>query len=371
MKAKLGSLELGRFIAATLVVLSHVAPTVNNYAASPDQKILPHFDTGPLGVAYFFVLSGFVMASNHAQDFGRLTAMPQFLWRRACRIYPMFWLAMIFPIYCQFAVLKPEGIAQLLSLIPIGTAELLPPAWTLRYEVAFYLVFSLCLLPYIGRPLLALWMIIVLWTWSPCGVLGHILPAPPGILTYLANSPADHFFNFDEFYFFAGILAGLAFVNFALPRRAALALLAFSTAGFVIGLHHIAWGAEYGSPDVMTAMGLVMGCLMLSLAQLERSRALNIGPYAQKFGAVSYPLYILHWSLFWVAQSAMPHLQLRTPGLIFLFIAFTAVIFVASSAAAFLVDQPLQRWLRGVGRKQERSAFLKKSAQKTFDSPGL
>ena len=127
MKAKLGSLEVGRFIAASLVVISHVAPTVNNYAARADERILPHFDVGPLGVAYFFVLSGFVMASNHAKDFGRLAAVPKFLWRRACRIFPMFWLAMTIPIYCQFAALKPVAMAQLLSLVPIDTAELLPP----------------------------------------------------------------------------------------------------------------------------------------------------------------------------------------------------------------------------------------------------
>jgi peptidoglycan/LPS O-acetylase OafA/YrhL len=366
VKAKLGSLEVGRFIAASLVVISHVAPTVNNYAARADERILPHFDVGPLGVAYFFVLSGFVMASNHAKDFGRLAAVPEFLWRRACRIFPMFWLAMTIPIYCQFAALKPAAMAQLLSLVPIDTAELLPPAWTLRYEVAFYLVFSLCLLPYLGRALLAVWMIVVLWTWSPCGVLRYVVPAPPAVLTYLANSPADHFFNFDEFYFFAGIFAGLAFVKFAFPARAALVLLTVSAIGFVAGLSRIGWGARYGSPDMMIAMGLVMGCLMLSLARLEQSGILKIGPLAQGFGAVSYPLYILHWSLFWVAASALPHWRLHTGGLVALFVAGIAGIFLIATAATFGFDQPVQRWLRGLGRKKDVSKerfFEKKRAK--------
>jgi peptidoglycan/LPS O-acetylase OafA/YrhL len=367
VKAKLGSLELGRFIAATLVVLSHVAPTVNNYAASPSQKILPHFDVGPLGVAYFFVLSGFVMASNHAKDFGQVGAMPRFLWRRACRIFPMFWLAMLIPIYYEFSALKPEATAQLLSLVPLDTGEFLPPAWTLRYEVAFYLVFSLCLLPYIGRKLLALWMVTVLWTWSPCGVLRHVLPAPPGVLTYLANSPADHFFNFDEFYFFAGILAGLAFVRFTIPPRIAGLLVGVSAIGFLAGLKHIGWGSQYGSPDMIIAMGLVTGGLMLSLAQLEQSQTLTIGPFAQTLGAISYPLYILHWSLFWLAAFTLPHLKLQTAGLVALFVAGTLGIFVVATAATFWFDQPVQRWLR----KQGRSAFLKKSAQKTLTNPGL
>ena len=347
MKAKLGSLEVGRFIAASLVVISHVAPTVNNYAARADERILPHFDVGPLGVAYFFVLSGFVMASNHAKDFGRLAAVPKFLWRRACRIFPMFWLAMTIPIYCQFAALKPVAMAQLLSLVPIDTAELLPPAWTLRYEVAFYLVFSLCLLPYIGRTLLAMWMIVVFWTWSPCGVLRKVVPAPPAIFTYLANSSADHFFNFDEFYFFAGVLAGLAFVKFALPARAGRVLLVVSAIGFAVGLKQIGWGARYGSPDMMIVMGLTMGCVMLSLAQLERSGVLKIGAFAGKLGAVSYPLYILHWSLFWLAASTLPHWKLHTGGLIVLFAAGTAGIFLSAAAATFWFDQPVQRWLRG------------------------
>jgi peptidoglycan/LPS O-acetylase OafA/YrhL len=106
---------------------------------------------------------------------------------------------------------------------------------------------------------------------------------------------------------------------------------------------------------------------MLSLAQLEQSQTLEIGPFAQKLGAISYPLYILHWSLFWLAAFTLPHLKLQTTGLIALFIAGTLGIFVVATAATFWFDQPLQRWLR----KQGRSALLKKSAQKTFTTPGL
>ncbi len=351
MTQKLGSLELGRFIAASLVVVSHVLPTVNDYAASSSQVILPHLDFGPLGVQYFFVLSGFVMASTHYHDFGHVSAVPKFLWRRICRIYPVFWLAMLVPITYEFATLKPEFAVQLLSLVPVTTNEYLPPAWTLRYEAAFYLVFSLCLLPYIGRPLLVAWMLAVLWTWSPVGVLGHILPPPPHILEYMANSPADHFFNFDEFYFFGGVIAGLVFVRFPQRTHVATGILAASFCMFLIGLHRMRWGSIYGSPDVIAGMGLTIGALMLSLAWLETNQVLKIGAYAGRLGAISYPLYILHWSLFWIGGRMIPHLELRTPALIMVFVVYTAVVFLVAAAVTYLFDQPVQRWLRG--RKQK------------------
>jgi peptidoglycan/LPS O-acetylase OafA/YrhL len=347
VKQKLGSLELGRFLAASLVVVSHLAPTVNNYSATPAARLLPHFDVGALGVQYFFVLSGFVMASSHAGDFGCLAAVPKFLWRRVCRIYPVFWLAMLAPLYYQWTALTPASAAQLLSLLPVDTPEMLPPAWTLRYEAAFYLAFSLCLLPRVGRPLLAIWMLAVVWIWSPFGVLRHILRAPPTFIEALGQGQTNHLFDFHEFSFFAGIIAGLAFAKFQPNVRLCAVTLCISAAAFITGLSQLDWGQEYGSPDMILLMSLITGSLMLSLAWLEAHGVLRITSTASRLGAVSYPLYILHWSLFWIAQYSIPPLKLHRPGLALLFIAGLIAIYGAATLVTFLFDQPIQRFLRG------------------------
>jgi peptidoglycan/LPS O-acetylase OafA/YrhL len=354
MKQKLGALEIGRFVAASLVVISHLAPSVDGYAAAPDDRLLAHFDFGALGVQFFFVLSGFVMASNHAADFGNPAAVPKFIWRRVCRIYPVFWLAMLAPLYYEWAAANPANLAQLLSLAPVDTQELLPPAWTLRYEIAFYLTFSLCLLPWIGRPLLVLWMFCVLWVSSPLNILRHILPAPPAQLAALGLGVTGHFLNFHDLYFFAGVLAGLAFVRFRPPARLALALLAVSAAAFLAGLAQIGWGQQYGSPDMILLMSLTMGSLILALAWAEAAGALRIVRQARHFGAVSYPLYILHWSIFWIAQFTLPPLRLHRHGLVLLFIAGALAIYGAAIVVTFLFDQPIQRQLRRLGRGRSK-----------------
>lgn len=72
--AKQGSkfliLELGRFIAASLVVLTHLLPQVNDYAALGGRELFHGWQPpGAIGVQYFFVLSGFVMMTAHIKDF--------------------------------------------------------------------------------------------------------------------------------------------------------------------------------------------------------------------------------------------------------------------------------------------------------------
>lgn len=176
---KLGSLETGRFIAASMVMLEHFADFTQQYAA-PGQRIFGNWSPpAPLGVEFFFVLSGFVMASAHHADFGRLAAIPRFWWRRACRIYPVYWLALCVPMYLFWRSLGAASLLHLYLLDPWGDISLIPPSWTLRYEMAFYIALGLCMLPYIGKPLLGLWIATTLWCHMPLGLLAFFHLEPP------------------------------------------------------------------------------------------------------------------------------------------------------------------------------------------------
>jgi peptidoglycan/LPS O-acetylase OafA/YrhL len=368
-RQKLGSLELGRFIAASVVVLSHVPWDVRHFAAGPHNSMLGSWVApGPFAVQYFFVLSGFVMMSAHHRDFGRLAAVPNFWWRRACRIFPMYWLSLAVPMYFLWSGVQPFKGFQLVTLLPGNFSDFVPPAWSLRYEMAFYVMFGLCLLPVVGRWLLGFWVLAVAWLWAP-PVLARLID-PPRLypLHHFIYIYASHFLSTFEMEFFAGLLAGAMFIKFSGGRKLGSALLAAGALLLLACGPALHWGSNYVSPTLMPVVSLGFAAVILGLATLERHGALRLGRWASRLGAISYPLYILHTSMMLIFDECCHGwLKLGTAGLYALFLGGLAGIYLVAMLAAFGIDQPLQRWLR---RGKVSGAFLKKSAQKTSATLG-
>ena len=348
-KAKLGSLEVGRFVAAFAVMVSHFTPEVNRHAAVAGQQILGGFvGPGPLGLQYFFTLSGFVMASAHYQDFGKLAAVPKFWWRRACRIYPVYWLALCIPLTVFFGNLTPRFALHLFSLDPWNSQELIPAAWSLRFEVSFYIMFGFCLLPYIGKPLLALWIFLTFWRWCPQSVLPYLHLPIPFALNNLAGVFGVDFVAFFEFFFFAGLAGGWAYRALRPGSKVSLALLGGGVLALALSLPELDWGKAYGPPMFMIFTGFVLASIMLGLAGLERHSILRLGRAAAVLGAMSYPLYMMHEPLMFLMDLNVPKLRLSMAGLCVLFLSGLVVMLGVAGLVTFLFDRPLQRLLRKV-----------------------
>lgn len=115
---------------------------------------------GTHGVLVFFVLSGFIIHHVHGQDLGRPERLGRYLFRRFMRIYPAYWVPLL--LVAGFAMVSGIGadgmptdlwvIAKTILLLPQdkavvgGTgAPILIVAWSLQYEVLFYLAFALCI----------------------------------------------------------------------------------------------------------------------------------------------------------------------------------------------------------------------------------
>ena len=107
---------------------------------------------GYLGVAIFFVLSGYVITLN----IGRAKITPGFMWRfalrRAIRLDPPYWLSIAAAIALTFAAAHafPElektypSVRQVLAHLVylqgiLGFQDIVPIYWTLTFEVQFYL----------------------------------------------------------------------------------------------------------------------------------------------------------------------------------------------------------------------------------------
>ena len=145
-----------RIIAASAVVLLHYADYVKDHPAG--RFMVDHTEHFNLFVDLFFVVSGFVIASQYLGKVNDLASAGRFIWRRLARIYPLhlatlaFYLAVAAAIY--FGLAKTDNPAryplsdlpaQLLLLHAIDGQRLTFnfPSWSLSAEMFCYLLFPI------------------------------------------------------------------------------------------------------------------------------------------------------------------------------------------------------------------------------------
>lgn len=141
---KLEGIQILRGYAAMLVVVTHLWSTGLVSSALRFSRI------GGLGVDIFFIISGFIMCYS-LRDRVRPGDSVQFLKKRVIRVYPIY-LIVLTPFVVQYL---NQNTGSVDPLLVIGNLLLAPslssspeyrmlvgPAWTLTYELFFYLLFA-------------------------------------------------------------------------------------------------------------------------------------------------------------------------------------------------------------------------------------
>lgn len=143
-------LDTIRAIAATSVVATHVAFFSGYYGTGGFLGTASaRLD---IGVAIFFVLSGFLLSSQFLKQVATgegVSGVRRYLYKRALRILPLYWVAVVFAM-----TLLPENAGadittwlRNLTLTQIywsaGPSQGLTQMWSLSTEVAFYLILPL------------------------------------------------------------------------------------------------------------------------------------------------------------------------------------------------------------------------------------
>ncbi|MFT4572230.1 MAG: exopolysaccharide production protein ExoZ [Hyphomicrobiaceae bacterium] len=339
------SIQICRGIAALLVVLCHLGVAI----AAPQYFGEPFFSHlfaagGRAGVDFFFVLSGFIITSVHWRDVGNPSKLPAYLFKRCARIYPVYWI--VFAGAFTVALLLPgapvEDMPRTLSaflvsaaLLPqdpsvVGAtgAPLLTVAWTLQYEMLFYLFFGVLIL---GRGL-ALAAFASLAIWLAAGWL-LALPVPLGFL-----QPA-------YFVLFAGGSAvGLATAAGRLTRAARPALFA-GLVGFVATASLVSFQSAFPEAGpglnelaLTFAFGGASTLLIFGLVTLERQGWKPELPGALLLGDASYVLYLIHYPLLAVVCKVAVATGLRGAG-------GAALAWVAALATCIAVAIIFHLWI--------------------------
>ena len=345
---KFYTLELGRFLAAAVVMLAHWFGEVNGHSASGRDIFGGFMPPFALAVQYFFVLSGFVMARAHHQDFGKWRAPVKFWWRRGWRIYPVYWLALLIPTYFLWGALKQPYFAfRIISLAPLNTGDFIAPAWSLRYEVGFYLIFGVALLPFIGRWVLALWVALVLWSCAPYGLLTVLHIPHPIWLHGFIKATGIRLFDGADSYFLAGLLAGAISLKQPLSLRVSTVVTVLAVLGMLLFQHDFDWGRSYGTSKLQVmAYALILAALLLGLTGVEQRGGLRLPRFCGTLGALSYPLYITHTAVMLIFSVELQKVKWSLPTLYAICLAGIIVYLAIAWAVTALYDQPIQRGVR-------------------------
>jgi len=149
------ALDALRALAAFAVLVTHVGFQTGATQQGTWGAVTARFD---VGVAIFFVLSGYLLTLPHVRAADQRTPAPdarRYLWHRAIRILPAYWAA------CLAAVLllpENDGVSRATVLRNLGLVQIyrrgdllqgFTQTWSLCTEVVFYLLL----------PLLGVWLV--------------------------------------------------------------------------------------------------------------------------------------------------------------------------------------------------------------------
>lgn len=142
-----------RGVAAILVLLTHVAFQTGTVNHQVWGAFLSRMD---LGVALFFVLSGYLLTLPWAKAGSGGGPMPdvrRYLVRRAGRILPAYWVVLLVVLATTASAAGLSAATANAALVQVYTGQLLPgftQTWSLCTEVAFYLVLP-AVAPWLAR----------------------------------------------------------------------------------------------------------------------------------------------------------------------------------------------------------------------------
>ena len=297
---RLAGLDGIRGLAALYLVVNHVfLRAFPGYPVDHAPFWAGWFIYGRFAVVVFIVLSGFSLALSPARHGGRLDGVSRFARRRARRILPAYWAALVFSLAVAW-LLVPQpgyGVPDARSVLVNGlliqnlVATHSPNAafWSMAVEAQLYFAFPLLLL--MARRWSAVAMVASVTL--VVAAIGFVGPHISRLDTFVIQSPPDLAALFALGVLTAGIVsASAARTSWPWPwlalGAAAPLLATISVLGSVWTLNHLLW--------IDLALGPAIACLLAGLATGRPGflvRVLDARPI-RNLGLSSYSLYLTH-----------------------------------------------------------------------------
>jgi peptidoglycan/LPS O-acetylase OafA/YrhL len=320
-----------RGIASLMVFFAHLlGGTAEHVYASNSAYVAaigPFWNFGTFGVCLFFAISGFVILPSALHYSPR-----EFAARRFLRVYPLFFVLSVLYVALNAATnLYPDtnnltAILAGLTFLNLftHTEQLTPNAWSLTFEVWFYVFTGAFVFLAIRRP-------------SKVGI------AVLGLLAafFIARYPI-------ALYFVAGGLIRLAYDRYdwvrvgrhRLAESAALATCVFLSARGHYDYHLSDF--QNAEVPVLVAATALYFCLAVSRNSLT---ALVLGNRLLRyFGTVSYSLYLVHPYTYFLTRSVFSHAHLFTANVVVSMGAFVVAASAITWILTHLANRTLELW---------------------------
>ncbi|WP_329580833.1 acyltransferase [Kitasatospora sp. NBC_01250] len=342
-RPRLYALDGMRLIAALGVLFFHytgkdLVPSI--YGTGSPRKVLPRIhDFGVyswLGVELFFLISGFVICMS---CWGKRPK--DFLTSRVVRLYPAYWFGVLATAAVVLIAARPWGsynditpqvILSNLTMMqwPIGSAAVDPVYWTLWVEMRFYVFFAIV----VAFGLTYRRVVLFCMIWAFAAIFAPMVNF--GLLTEAAQPVYAPFF-------IGGMVMYLMY-RFK-PNFLLWAMLAFS---WLLAQNQMPtimkdYESEANQKLSWTICVVVMTACYLAvlLAALGKLNWIS-WKWLATAGALTYPLYLLHQEIGWIALYSLHKWLSPLP----LLLTVIAGLLVIAWLVHKLVEQPLSRALK-------------------------
>ena len=328
------SLQIGRALAALMVVIAHASmATIFLYPDMPEHANAL-LKLGHYGVDYFFVLSGFIIAHATSKlTTHDVTDAKRYILARLIRIYPPY-LPISMMMLAAFMFFPSMSMGDGRSISWLGSILLLPSeatpalivARTLQHEIVFYVLYGLCYF-YLRRPfLIYLWVVPIfvqmLMAWrEPADILMGSIN-----LEFLFGLSAYHCYQRAWFY------------------KKRYFLFAFGIFLVSSACYWLLHGAMMANSRLLAGAGFAF--VVLGAVYLERHYRFSQFKFLVFLGAASYSIYLIHLAVIslWMRLALpLPSWQVSCSAIIVLSTAVGVIYFL-------LLEKPL---LRAMKRKSK------------------
>lgn len=353
-----------RGIGAIVIVLGHCALVKSLTSKSADDLVISLMQPlGVAGVSCFFTLSGFVLTWVTPLGTGARR-----IWRnRFARIYPLHvitWAIGASLLWATGALPELWKLIPSLLLVNVWAPQLEVfyganiPSWTLAVEAFFYVLFPAALLAVwrlperlLWRAVLAVGMLITLWAVAVGVVISDAVTITDGtplsrnqyfaIVTFAPARLLD---------FALGMLLARIVIAGQVPSGLRPWLYLTLLAGYVAARWVIPEPLGYICAFVPA---VVIGLLYSAQAELDGRRSRWSTRFLLWMGDLSFPLYLVHWSVLWGVYAVLGEPIFSLPAALLFALGVLAISTGAAQLLHSLIEVPFYR--RFGGRRRRRA----------------